>query len=301
MVSTKSTTSQFHKVEAVPSRTRIDSELVRRKLANDKKAAKEFVDAGRVFCNGMPVTTAARIVNPDDSIVVKKEEKEWASRGAHKLLGAIKQFGDSGLTIKGKRCLDAGASTGGFTDVLLHYGAQEVIAVDVGYGQLIWRLQDDDRVTVMDRTNVRHLDAKTINGPVDVIVSDLSFISLTSVLESLSACCRPGTDLILMVKPQFEVPKEFLEEGGVVRNAQYRAEAVFKVTTKALELGFVFNGVGASPLPGPSGNVEYFIWLISPQEYPAGSSPDTAIIGVTEEELSKIATAIDQAVQEGPQ
>lgn len=283
------------------SRLRIDTELVRRKLANDKKTAKELVAEHRVLCNGMPVTTPARIVNQDDSIVVKANEHEWASRGAHKLLGALKQFGELGLTVKGKRCLDAGASTGGFTDVLLNYGAQEVVAVDVGYGQLIWRLRNDERVKVMDRTNIRHISTSMINGTVDLIVSDLSFISLTSVLTPLRGCCRPGTDLVLMVKPQFEVPKDQLENGGVVRNPQYRADAVFKVAKKALEVGFIFKGVGASPLPGPSGNVEYFIWLVYPPESPVGKNPEKAIIGSEEEELANLTVAIEQAVKEGPQ
>ncbi|MFY9189834.1 MAG: TlyA family RNA methyltransferase [Lawsonella sp.] len=283
------------------TRNRIDTELVRRKLAQDKKEAAEQISAGRVLCNGMPVKNIARIVNQSDSLVVKKDEQKWASRGAHKLLGAIQKFAPQGFSVENKRCLDAGASTGGFTDVLLHYGASEVVAVDVGYGQLIWRLQSDDRVTVMDRTNVRHIDADVIGGPVDVIVSDLSFISLTSVLDAFYKCCQPGTDLMLMVKPQFEVAKNHIGEGGVVREPQYRADAVFQVATAAQELGFAFKGVGASPLPGPSGNVEYFLWLTCPTESPNSLDREGAIIGGSEKNFVKLSDAIKKAVEEGPQ
>lgn len=283
-------------------RNRIDAELVRRKIAVDKKAAKELITAGRVLCNGMPVTTAARIVNPSDSIVVKEAtEHEWASRGAHKLLGAIKQFTGEGFSIDNKRCLDAGASTGGFTDVLLHHGAKEVMAVDVGYGQLIWRIQNDDRVTVFDRTNVRHLSPEIIGGTVDLVVSDLSFISLQQVLQPLLSCCEPESELMLMVKPQFEVSPERISDGGVVRDPQFRADAVYQVGRRALELGCAVKGVGASPLPGPSGNVEYFLWLAASAESEALLLTDRCIMGTSDDNLHALHKLVQQAVKEGPQ
>lgn len=155
----------------------------------------------------------------------------------------------------------AGASTGGFTDVLLPV-APHVVAVDVGYGQLAWSLQSDERVTVKDRTNVRELTLEAIDGePVDLVVGDLSFIPLGLVLPALVRCVKPDADLVMMVKPQFEVGKERLGSGGVVRSTQLRAEAVRGVAGKAAGLGLGVNGVTASPLPGPSGNVEYFLWL----------------------------------------
>jgi 23S rRNA (cytidine1920-2'-O)/16S rRNA (cytidine1409-2'-O)-methyltransferase len=163
------------------------------------------------------------------------------------------------LTVTGRRCLDAGASTGGFTDVLLRRGAREVIAVDVGYGQLVWALQSNSRVVVHDRTNVRTLTPEDIGGPADLTVADLSFISLGLVLPALTACTTE--DLVPMVKPQFEVGRQRLGSGGVVRDPALRAEAVLTVARAAYELGWGTAGVVRSPLPGPSGNVEFFVWL----------------------------------------
>jgi 23S rRNA (cytidine1920-2'-O)/16S rRNA (cytidine1409-2'-O)-methyltransferase len=157
--------------------------------------------------------------------------------------------------------LDAGASTGGFTDVLLQRGAAHVVAVDVGYGQLAWSLQTDDRVTVVDRTNVRALEPEQVGEPVELVVADLSFIPLGLVLPALVRCARPDADLLPMVKPQFEVGKERLPSGGVVRDPALRAEAVRAVADRAAALGLGVRGITASPLPGPSGNVEYFLWL----------------------------------------
>jgi 23S rRNA (cytidine1920-2'-O)/16S rRNA (cytidine1409-2'-O)-methyltransferase len=163
--------------------------------------------------------------------------------------------------VDGRRCLDAGASTGGFTDVLLRRGAREVVAVDVGYGQLDWRLRGDARVVVLDRTNVRSLTAEDIGGAVELTVGDLSFISLRLLLPALSACTQPGGDMLLMVKPQFEVGRQALGSRGVVREKALRAQAVHGVADTAHTLGWGVGGVTASPLPGPSGNVEYFLWL----------------------------------------
>jgi 23S rRNA (cytidine1920-2'-O)/16S rRNA (cytidine1409-2'-O)-methyltransferase len=161
--------------------------------------------------------------------------------------------------VAGRPCLDAGASTGGFTDVLLRAGAAHVVAADVGYGQLAWSLRTDPRVTVLDRVNVRTLDRVT---PVpELVVADLSFISLTLVLPALVACAAPDADFVLLVKPQFEVGKGRVGAGGVVRDAADRAASVRKVTGVAGQLGLGVLGVTASPLPGPAGNVEYFLWL----------------------------------------
>jgi 23S rRNA (cytidine1920-2'-O)/16S rRNA (cytidine1409-2'-O)-methyltransferase len=170
-------------------------------------------------------------------------------------------FGPQGLIVDGRRCLDAGASTGGFTDVLLRRGAREVVAVDVGYGQLAWSLRTDDRVRVLDRTNVRELTADMIGGPVDLVVGDLSFISLGLVLDPLLAVLAPAGDLVPMVKPQFEVGRERLGKGGVVRDPELRAEAVVHVAGLAADRGWRAQAVAASPLPGPAGNVEFFLWL----------------------------------------
>jgi 23S rRNA (cytidine1920-2'-O)/16S rRNA (cytidine1409-2'-O)-methyltransferase len=183
------------------------------------------------------------------------------SRGAHKLAGALAAFEPLGLSVAGRRCLDAGASTGGFTDVLLRRGAAQVVAVDVGYGQLAWRLRQDPRVVVHDRTNVRELTAETIGGSVDVVVGDLSFISLELVLDALLGVTDPGGDLALMVKPQFEVGKDRVGKGGVVRDPALRAEAVLSVAAAGERRAWGAQAVTTSPLPGPSGNIEYFLWL----------------------------------------
>ena len=182
----------------------------------------------------------------------------YVSRGGHKLAGALDAFG---YDPAGKRVLDAGASTGGFTDVLLQRGAAHVVAVDVGYGQLAWALQTDDRVTVLDRTNVRTLDPQQVGPPVDLVVADLSFIPLGLVLPALARCAAADADLLPMVKPQFEVGRERLPSGGVVRDPALRADAVRGVAAQAQRLGLGVRAIVASPLPGPSGNVEYFLWL----------------------------------------
>ena len=214
---------------------------------------------------GVVATKPATGVTTDVALVVAEDpdKPEYASRGGHKLAGALSAFEPHGLSIAGKRCLDAGASTGGFTDVLLQAGAREVVAVDVGYGQLVWRLQDDDRVVVHDRTNIRDLTLELIGGPVDVVVGDLSFISLQLVLDPLLGVTSADGQLALMVKPQFEVGKDRVGKGGVVREAALRTEAVVGVADAAARRGWGAVAVATSPLPGPSGNVEFFLLLRS--------------------------------------
>jgi 23S rRNA (cytidine1920-2'-O)/16S rRNA (cytidine1409-2'-O)-methyltransferase len=246
-----------------PRRLRLDAELVRRGLARSREHASEMVGQGRVRVQGVTATKPATGVTTDVAIVVTEdpERPDYVSRGGHKLAGALAAFGPLGLTVEGRRCLDAGASTGGFTDVLLRHGAAQVVAVDVGYGQLAWRLQQDDRVLVRDRVNVRELTTEITDGPVDVVVGDLSFISLVLVLDALIAVIAPDGDLALMVKPQFEVGKDRVGKGGVVRDPALRAEAVVAVADAAARRGWGARAVAVSPLPGPSGNVEFFLWL----------------------------------------
>lgn len=241
---------------------RIDAELVRRKLAPSRTKAQEIIQAGYVKLDGEVVYKPARQMDPAQALVVDENSSpDYASRGAYKLAGALEILGEKAPQIKDKRCLDAGASTGGFTDVLLRNGAGSVVAADVGYGQLIWRLQNDPRVEVMDRTNVRYLKAGDIEPAPEIVVSDLSFISLTLVLDALYAVAAPQADYFLMVKPQFEIGKEKLGAGGVVRNLNHHHEAVLKVIEYATKLGLALYALAASPLPGPAGNVEYFIAL----------------------------------------
>ena len=247
----------------MPRRLRLDAELVRRNLARSREHAAELIADGRVSVSGAVAGKPATAVTTDVAIVVRADpdRPDYVSRGGHKLAGALAAFEPLGLEVAGRRCLDAGASTGGFTDVLLRHGAREVVAVDVGYGQLAWQLRSDERVRVHDRTNVRELTPETIGGPVDLVVGDLSFISLGLVLEALLGVTAEDGDLALMVKPQFEVGKGRVGKGGVVREPELREEAVRSVAAAAAARGWGARGVTVSPLPGPSGNVEFFLWL----------------------------------------
>jgi 23S rRNA (cytidine1920-2'-O)/16S rRNA (cytidine1409-2'-O)-methyltransferase len=243
-------------------KARLDAELVRRGLARSRQHAVDLVAAGKVSVGGLPAVKVSTAVDPATSVqVATTTGSAVVSRGAHKLRGALAHWPE--LPVEGRRCLDAGASTGGFTQVLLEHGASQVVAVDVGYGQLAWSLRSDDRVEVHDRTNVRALTTELIDGAVDLIVADLSFISLTVVLPALAGCLAPDGDAILMVKPQFEAGKAAVGSGGVVRDPATRIEAIMRVAEAAERLGLGTVGVTASPLPGPAGNVEYFLWLRS--------------------------------------
>lgn len=241
------------------ARSRLDAELVRRGLARSREAATDLIEARVVLVSGIPATKPATQVDAETSIAIAEDREDFVSRGGHKLAGALAVFDQ--VSVSGKRALDAGASTGGFTDVLLRNGARQVIAVDVGYGQLAWELRQDPRVTVLDRTNVRHLTLEHVGDPVDLVVADLSFISLTLVLPALVSVTDEHADFLVMVKPQFEVGREKLGAGGVVRDPELRLTAIEEVARSAWEMGLGVSGVTASPLPGPSGNVEYFLWL----------------------------------------
>ncbi|WP_110183537.1 TlyA family RNA methyltransferase [Nocardioides solisilvae] len=256
-----------------PRRLRLDQELVRRGLARSREHASTLVAEGRVKVAGVVASKPATGVTTDVALVVAEDpgRPEFASRGGHKLAGALDSFARHGLDVAGRRCLDAGASTGGFTDVLLRSGARQVLAVDVGYGQLVWRLRQDDRVVVHDRTNIRDLSPELVGEPVDLVVGDLSFISLELVLDALISVTAPDGALVLMVKPQFEVGKDRVGKGGVVRDAGLRAEAVQKIADASAARGWGAVAVCTSPLPGPSGNVEFFLLL---RRAPAGIGPD---------------------------
>lgn len=240
-------------------RTRLDAEMVRRGLARSREHAVDLIESKLVLVRGIPASKPATAVDAETSITLADERDEYVSRGGHKLAGALDAFKE--LKVEGRVALDAGASTGGFTDVLLKRGAKKVIAVDVGYGQLAWEIRQDSRVEIHDRTNVRALNRDVIRDEIDLVVADLSFISLAMVLPALISVSSSETDFLLMVKPQFEVGREKLGAGGVVREPELRRAAVCEVAKSAYELGLGTFGVVASPLPGPSGNVEYFLWL----------------------------------------
>ena len=260
---------------------RLDAELVRRGLARSREAAQQLVQDGRVSVAGSIAAKPATQVDPAVAILVRVDESDpgYASRGGHKLAGALDQL-HGRLDVSGRRCLDAGASTGGFTDVLLRRGAAQVVAVDVGYGQLAWPLQTDARVTVIDRQNVRTLTPEQVAPAPTLVVGDLSFISLRLVLPALHRVA-PSADQLLMVKPQFEVGKDRLGHGGVVRDRLARRDAVVQVAQTAAELGLGVHDVVASSLPGPSGNVEYFVWF-------APGAPELEV------------AAVERAIEAGP-
>jgi len=264
------------------TRRRLDAELVRRGLARSREQAASLVAERRVLVSGQAAAKPATQVAPGDPITITEATgPQYASRGGQKLAGALAAF--PRLRVEGRRCLDAGASTGGFTDALLRAGAGHVVAVDVGYGQLAWALRTDERVTVLDRVNVRQLRPEQVAPAPGLVTADLSFISLELVLPALIACASPeDSDFLLLVKPQFEVGKDRVGAGGVVRDPGLRRDAVAGVAEAARGLGLGVAGVVASPLPGPSGNVEYFLWLCR------GAPP------LREDDLRR-------AVEEGPQ
>ena len=240
------------------TRRRLDAELVRRGLARSRQEAADLIAAGAVLVDRLEATKPATQVTDEVSIAVRERAASYVSRGAHKLLGPLQEFG---IDVNERRALDAGASTGGFTQVLLEQGAVSVIAVDVGYGQLAWSLQQDPRVVVMDRTNVRHLSEGDLPYRPDLIVGDLSFISLTKVLPALAGVAASDADLVLLVKPQFEVGKGQVGKGGVVRDPGLHAGAISEVAAAARRCDLGVAGLTRSPLPGPSGNIEFVMWL----------------------------------------
>ncbi|MDP9068068.1 MAG: TlyA family RNA methyltransferase [Actinomycetota bacterium] len=256
---------------------RLDAELVRRGLFRSRSEAKRSIDAGRVLVKGLPADRAATLVTPSDPISLAEEAPRFVSRGGEKLDGALARLQ---VKVEGRRWLDAGASTGGFTDRLLQGGAAAVAAVDVGYGQLDWKLRNDPRVVVIERTNIRFLRRGDLPFAPDGVTADLSFISLTVVLPALAAVAGDGCDHVLMVKPQFEVGREAVGRGGVVRDPDLWRAAVEKVVMEARELGLGLVGVAPSLLPGPAGNREFFVHLRAGRE-PDPDAIDRAIAEVS--------------------
>ncbi|PNI08085.1 16S/23S rRNA (cytidine-2'-O)-methyltransferase [Arthrobacter sp. AFG7.2] len=239
---------------------RLDQALVARGLARSRTHAAALVAEGKVSSAGQVLAKASLQVDEDRPLEVDHDERDtYVSRAGHKLAGALDAFPE--ITPDGKRCLDAGASTGGFTDVLLRRGAAQVVAVDVGHGQLVPQLRDDPRVEVHEGVNVRYMSPADIGGTAELTVADLSFISLTLVVQPLAQCTEPGGDLVLMVKPQFEIGKDRLGRTGVVTSERERRMAVEKVARAALDAGLDLCGLAVSPLPGQDGNVEYFLWI----------------------------------------
>ncbi|NYE93837.1 23S rRNA (cytidine1920-2'-O)/16S rRNA (cytidine1409-2'-O)-methyltransferase [Psychromicrobium silvestre] len=254
---------------------RLDQELLALGLARSRTQAAKLIAEGAVLIGGQPALKPSQLVSGDEQITVRtSESNRYVSRAAYKLLGALGSF--PAISVLGERCLDAGASTGGFSQVLLEAGAREVVAVDVGHGQLVPELREDPRVQVHEGLNVRQLSAEQIGGQAGLTVADLSFISLTLVIEPLAQATAPGGQLLLMVKPQFEVGRERLSKTGVVGSEQERRRAVQTVAEAARSAGLQLRGLASSSLPGQDGNVEYFLWLTK------GESEGQSKLGVQE-------------------
>jgi 23S rRNA (cytidine1920-2'-O)/16S rRNA (cytidine1409-2'-O)-methyltransferase len=237
---------------------RLDAELVRRHLVASRTEAKRIIEAGEVTVNGLVARKASTMVAPTAAVALAGNAAPYVSRGGEKLDGALARLD---VPVAGRRWLDAGASTGGFTDRLLQGGASSVIAVDVGYGLLHWRIRNDDRVIVLERINVRNLSRADVPWHPDGAVADLSFISLTLVLPALRAVVVEDGDFVLMVKPQFEVGRSAVGSGGVVRDPELWRSAVERVVNAAADQGLGLRGAAPSPLPGPAGNREFFVHL----------------------------------------
>jgi 23S rRNA (cytidine1920-2'-O)/16S rRNA (cytidine1409-2'-O)-methyltransferase len=240
------------------TRRRADTLLAERGLATSRSAAAAFVRAGRVRVgeDGPEVQKPSDLL-PEDAELVLAEGDEFVSRGGIKLKNALDELS---IDVQGTRALDIGASTGGFTDCLLQRGAQIVIAMDVGFGQLDWRLRNDSRVLVMERLNARNLAGSYLPFAPELITVDVSFISLAKVLSAIVSTAAPEFDLLGLVKPQFELEKEKVGKGGVVRDAEDRREAIRKVAEAAEAEDLVVRGLASSGLPGPKGNRETFVW-----------------------------------------
>ena len=238
------------------TRRRLDAELVRRGLAASRREAQEAVEAGLVSIAGTTATKAATMVADDAPVVVAAPTRRFVSRGGEKLRAALDRFG---LDPRGLECLDAGASTGGFTDCLLRAGAARVTAVDVGYGQLAWELRTDDRVVVRERTNVRELVPEDLPASPELVVADLSFISLRLVIGPLAGLAVPNAAFVLLVKPQFEAGPDDDRRGGVVREPVVWQRTLAEVSEAAARAGVTPLAVMASPVIGPAGNVEFLL------------------------------------------
>jgi len=246
-------------MSAKPAKARLDELVVARGLAESRTRAQALILAGRVLVNDKPEDKPGTRVAEDAVVRVRGEERRYASRGGEKLTGAL---ADLGVVATGKRCLDVGASTGGFTDCLLQHGAAHVIALDVGYGQLDLRLRGDARVSVVERVNAREMSAEQVppEPAVELVVVDVSFISATLVLPRIAEVA-PRADVLVMVKPQFEVGRGRVGKGGVVRDDADRAGAVARVREAAAALGYEARGEAESRLAGPAGNREIFLLL----------------------------------------
>ncbi len=248
---------QLNKI--LKNRSRLDCFIVDQKLVKSRQRAKALIMAGKVLVNDIPVDKPGTLINHDAKVIVKQDDNPFVSRGGLKLENALKSIP---ISVKGLICLDIGASTGGFTDCLLQYGADKVYAVDVGYGQFDWSLRQNEQVKVIERTNIRHMPYEKINEKVDLIVADTSFISLKVVIPSAEKFMRDDTRVLALIKPQFEAGKRNVGKGGVVKDPEIRKKVIKDLELFFKERGYQVNQVVPSPILGPKGNKEYIISLI---------------------------------------
>ncbi|GAA1906898.1 TlyA family RNA methyltransferase [Lapillicoccus jejuensis] len=261
---------------------RLDARLVRSGLARSRAQARELLDDGVVLVDGTVQRKPSTPVPPGAEVGLTREPEPWVGRAAHKLLGALRAFGPDGLAVAGRRCLDVGASTGGFTQVLLEAGAAHVTALDVGHGQLVPAIAADPRVEERSGTNIRDVAPGDLGAPYGVVVADLSFISLRLALAPMAALAAPDADLVVLVKPQFEVGRERLGRTGVVTSVQQRHEAVRGVLATAVDLGLHPRGLAVSPIRGGDGNREYLLWVTTRTDDPPVALPDLADLDALE-------------------
>lgn len=241
------------------NKTRLDRLLVERGLVESRERGQAMVIAGQVLVNGQKQEKAGALIPADAEIRILGDQLPYVSRGGLKLEAALQKFT---VSVEDKIALDVGASTGGFTDCLLQLGAKKVYAVDVGYGQLAWKLRQDQRVVVIERVNIRHIDPALVPEPIDIASIDVSFISLEKVVPSILKFLKPQAEIIALIKPQFEVGKEQVGKGGIVRDEAARTAAVECVSNFFRETGFDVRGVIRSPITGQDGNVEFLIHAV---------------------------------------
>ncbi|WP_084626850.1 TlyA family RNA methyltransferase [Demequina aurantiaca] len=285
---------------------RLDLAVVARGLARSRTHAQSLISAGSILVDGAVASKPALTIRDGVTIELAGPTDHYVSRAAHKLIGALDECEPLGLAIAGRVALDAGASTGGFTQVLLERSVAHVTAVDVGHDQLADQVRADDRVTVVEGVNVRELEPGSLRDDTNLVVADLSFISLTMVIPALVGAVARASDFVLMVKPQFEVGRQKLGKNGIVTDQGDRADAVAGVVTAMRSAGLTIHHVSRSALPGPHGNVEFFVWGSSAwQAGDVGDASDNELADVTGArerptlDASAAAAAIDREVAKG--
>jgi 23S rRNA (cytidine1920-2'-O)/16S rRNA (cytidine1409-2'-O)-methyltransferase len=238
-------------------KVRLDRLLFEKGLSESREKAKALILEGNVLVNGTVVDKAGALVKPDDVLAVEKK-MPYVSRGGIKLEHAIKEFK---INVRGKTTMDVGTSTGGFTDCLLQHGAEKVYAIDVGYGQFEWILRSNERVVLMEKTNIRYLDKDLVPDEIDIATIDVSFISLLKVIPNVIGFLSSKGEIVALIKPQFEAGRKDVGKGGVVKDEKKQLEVVEKIKNESGKIGFDVKGITKSPVKGPKGNVEYFIYL----------------------------------------